>query len=568
MAEIDFLPDKRNIEELFVGADYYVIPRFQRPYSWDAANLDDFWRDVVYDNDIGYFIGPMVAWREAESSIRRLVDGQQRVTTIAIMFAALRDKLRSLHEDKLASGIHRYLEKPDRNNELRFTLQTEVESRFLSQAIFKEVPEAKIAPRGEEEEALSKALQAIRSRIDDEADRRNDAVEWLTSLRDKLLGLRVIWIEHGNEDDAYVIFETLNSRGKDLEVVDLLKNLLLNKIRGTSNSAADVARSDWDRMRDQFEIGDEKKRINPNRFLLHWWLSQENYVAERKLFPAMKKQIKSKTAAQNRMKSLTRDAPLYRTLVEPKTRSWPLEEIKAKQSLEALAMFGITQPAPLLLSLLRSRESSPKLKARHFTSTLQVIERFHFLHTIVTQLRSSGGVSEMYAKAARELNSAKDDASERARVLNEIKTKLIERQPDKDQFVISFTERFFYSNEYTRESKLVRYVLQRFLTHHSPSTRTNRLTIEHILPQSAIATSESFETVAGIGNLLLVSEDVNSKLGEKEFSLKKPILEADGLNYDIGGVLDKNDWNAETIAARAELMAEEAYDQIWRLPID
>lgn len=68
---------------LFVGADYYVIPRFQRPYSWDAANLDDFWRDVVYDNSVGYFIGPMVAWRDAESPVRRLVDGQQRVTTIA-----------------------------------------------------------------------------------------------------------------------------------------------------------------------------------------------------------------------------------------------------------------------------------------------------------------------------------------------------------------------------------------------------------------------------------------------------------------------------------------------------
>lgn len=74
MPEIDFQPEKRTIEDLFVGADYYVIPRFQRPYSWDATNLDDFWRDVVYDNDYGYFIGPMVAWRDPESPIRRLVE--------------------------------------------------------------------------------------------------------------------------------------------------------------------------------------------------------------------------------------------------------------------------------------------------------------------------------------------------------------------------------------------------------------------------------------------------------------------------------------------------------------
>lgn len=52
-----------------MGPDYFLIPRFQRPYSWDRDNLDDFWRDVVYDNKPGYFIGPMVAWRDPLSSV-------------------------------------------------------------------------------------------------------------------------------------------------------------------------------------------------------------------------------------------------------------------------------------------------------------------------------------------------------------------------------------------------------------------------------------------------------------------------------------------------------------------
>lgn len=567
MPEIDFLPDKRTIEELFVGADYYVIPRFQRPYSWDAANLDDFWRDVVYDNEIGYFIGPMVAWRDKESSIRRLVDGQQRVTTIAIMFAVLRDKFNELGESNLASGIHRYLEKADRNNERKFTLQTEAESKYLSQAIFKSPPESDLAPQGEEEAALYKALQAIRARITEETDKRQNPTSWLIQLRDKLLGLRVIWVEHGNEDDAYVIFETLNSRGKDLAVVDLLKNLLLNKIRGTGNSAADSARSEWEKMRNQFELDDEKKRINPNRFLLHWWLSQESYVAERKLFPEIKKKIKSKSDAQTRLKSLNNDAPLYRILVEPESSTWPIEEANAKRSLEALTTFGITQPAPLLLSLLRSRTSKPKLKAKQFLSTLQVIERFHFQHTVVAQLRSSGGVSEMYAKAARELHAAGHVTEERVRVLSEIRSKLIERQPDREQFILSFMERFYYSNDYTRESKLVRYVLKNFLSYYSPATSTNRLTIEHILPQRANGVDESFEIIAGIGNLLLVNESVNSKLGHKPFEQKRSILENEGSAYDIGGVLGEREWTAESIKHRAELLAQVAYDHVWKLPL-
>lgn len=567
MPEIDFQPDKRNIEDLFVGPDYYVIPRFQRPYSWDASNLDDFWRDVLYDNDIGYFIGPMVAWRDPSSSIRRLVDGQQRVTTIAIMFAVLRDQFKSLGENNLANGIHRYLEKADRDNERKFTLQAEVDSKYLSQAILKDPPDIDVAPEGEEEQALSRALDAIRRRISDEVEIRQDPLGWLKDLRDRLLGLRVIWIEHSIEDDAYVIFETLNSRGKDLEVVDLLKNLLLSKLRSNGNVAADSARAKWEEMRNALESSETKARINPNRFILHWWLSQEEYVAERKLFLAVKKKVKSRQNANSRLDSLARDARYYRAAVEPQSRKWPHEERFAERSLAALAEFGIVQPAPLLLSLIRARNSQPKLKASHFNKTIQTVERFHFQHTVVSQLRSSGGVSEMYAKAARELTRAGDERSRRAEVLGDIQRKLHERQPDREQFILAFVERFYFTNEYTKDSRLVRYVLRSFLQDSQPSTGTDNLTIEHIMPQSRIRAGESREVVGSIGNLLLVSEEVNGKLGEKSFAEKRNILSVDGLNYDVGGVLDRESWDHDAISDRTRMLAERAYDRVWRLPL-
>ena len=258
MTVIDFQPEKRTIEELFVGADYYIIPRFQRPYSWESSNLDDFWRDVIFDNDIGYFIGPMVAWREPNKPIRRVVDGQQRLTTISILFAVLRDQFFELGETKLAEGVHRYLEKANRNNENQFTLQTEVSSPFLSQAIFKKPPDDTVKPTTEEEVALSRAHDEIRRRVKEEVGKRKSPLKWLRDLRDRLLGLRVIWIEHSDENDAYVLFETLNSRGKDLEVVDLLKNHLLSRLRGTGNPASDSWRTKWDRMRNQLEATDSR----------------------------------------------------------------------------------------------------------------------------------------------------------------------------------------------------------------------------------------------------------------------------------------------------------------------
>jgi hypothetical protein len=565
LAGIDFEPDKRTIEDLFIGADYYVIPRFQRPYSWDAANLDDFWRDVVYDNEIGYFIGPMVAWREPGSPIRRIVDGQQRITTIAIMFAVLRDRFSEIGEKNLADGVHRYLEKADRNNELRFTLQTEVDSPFMAQAIFKSPPDITVMPSSEEEVALSKALDAITRRVKEEVIKRSKPTKWLLDLRDRLLGLRVIWIEHSNEDDAYVIFETLNTRGKDLEVVDLLKNHLLNRLRGTGNTAADTARTAWDKMRNELEASETRKRIDPNRFVLHWWLSQEDYVAERKLFPAVKKKVKTKSAAKTRLDSLARDASLYRAAIEPASRAWPIEEDQARQSLAALATFGVIQPAPLLLSLMRARVAETKLSAAQFRNTLKIIERFHFQHTIVSQLRSSGGVSEMYAKAARELYAADDDQQVRANVLNDIRQKLIDRKPDREQFILAFEERFYLTNEVTRDSKLVRYVLEYFLRDSFPATNTQNLTIEHILPQKEIASGQTVDVVGAIGNLLLVNESVNTKLEDKEFPAKRAILQNEAKQYDIGGVLDATEWTAETIQARTAMLATRAYDKIWKL---
>ena len=565
MPEIDFQPDKRTIEDLFLGAEYYVIPRFQRPYSWESSNLDDFWRDVVFDNEVGYFIGPMVAWRDDDSSIRRLVDGQQRMTTVAIMFAVIRNHLTELGETKLAQGVHRYLEKYNRDNEPAYTLQPEVPAPYLNQVIFKQEPDDSVTPSTEEERALSSAANQLQKLIGEEVQKRQDPLKWLLELRNRLLGLRVIWVEHGNEDDAYIIFETLNSRGKDLEVVDLLKNLLLNRLRGNGNAAADAARSKWDGMRNQLEASESRRRIDANAFILHWWLSQEEYVGQRKLFRTIKTKVKSKPAATVRLKSLKHDGPLYRAVIEPASRSWPMEEDQAKRSLSAIALFGVVQPAPLLLSLMRARTAQPKLKAAQFNNTLRTIERYHFQNTVVSQLSSSGGVSAMYAKAARDLHRVDGDPQESAHVLTDIRTKLESRAPERDQFILAFMERFFFTNEVSRDSKLVRYVLENFLRTANPTTGLESLTIEHIMSQDKIGNGEDFETVAVIGNLILVSEPVNTKLGNKAFPAKKAILAAEGKPYDIGGVLDQASWTAGEIEARTLLLAARAYDDVWKL---
>jgi uncharacterized protein with ParB-like and HNH nuclease domain len=85
-------------------AAYYRIPRFQRPYSWDRSNVDDFWTDLT-ENKVGYFIGSMVLYKRSQrAEWRGLVDGQQRMTTISMLLAALRDKLEELGDEARRRG--------------------------------------------------------------------------------------------------------------------------------------------------------------------------------------------------------------------------------------------------------------------------------------------------------------------------------------------------------------------------------------------------------------------------------------------------------------------------------
>jgi uncharacterized protein with ParB-like and HNH nuclease domain len=72
---------------------FYRIPRFQRPYSWDRENIEDFWNDVVINSDADYFIGSMVVFKPPQADTASVVDGQQRLTTITMILAALRNAL-------------------------------------------------------------------------------------------------------------------------------------------------------------------------------------------------------------------------------------------------------------------------------------------------------------------------------------------------------------------------------------------------------------------------------------------------------------------------------------------
>ncbi len=561
MPKITFQPTLRDVKAVLTE-HYFVIPRFQRPYSWNAENIDEFWRDVIDENDLGYFIGPMVAYPEA--SRLAMVDGQQRLTTIMLAISAVRDALHEIGAHRLVAGIEKYIERPDDDDISHYVLESTTAQAFLQHQFLKREPRPRSEASSDEERALRHAAQDLRARIGDELESldvthpdgadSSQAARRLKEIRDRLLALQLVWITIDNEDDAYSVFETLNSRGKDLEVIDLLKNQLLRVVRA-ENGDLDLARAGWMNMRETLEAAS----ANPNKFVLHWWLSAHDYTAERKLFKAIRSWLKD-TEPQTALADLQADAALYKKIAAPDTVQWPREQIPIRNSLRALNIFGVRQPRPLLLSLLRAYANG-KVSLKVVKSALGAVESYHFATTAVAGVSSTGGISQLYASHARKIACAKSNAAVSQQVRALVK-KLQSSMTSRETFLNEFGLALYYSSAHADRKKLVQYTLSRLARAMKPNMPLDdeRCNIEHLEPQSA-----GSAWAEHVGNLLWIDEGLNGKLGHLPFSQKLPILKEYASQYDLTHIEDVSTWDEDAARARAAYLAAWAYDKVWRV---
>ncbi len=554
-----------EIRDLFAGS-YFHIPRFQRPYSWPRENVQDFWDDVVGVQSDDYFLGSMVVYKDKPQRFG-VVDGQQRLTTIIVFLAALRNALRSNGHEELARGVQRMIERENIDNKPEYTLATETSFPFFQEHVQKwgrpELPPKKIS----EEVALvdaynlltqnmSETLSAIDSDPSIPMQAKDERkLKKLLSIRDAVLGLKVIVVTLENEDDAYVIFETLNTRGKNLALADLVKNHLAKHNR-TANANVDQFKIKWQNLVSLLE--GSKADLEVDTFIHHFWLSRYPFLPARSVFRTLRKKVGERDASLF-LDNLSNDAVLYRAIHDPLPESWTKQETQIATSVAGLRLFKVSQHSPCLLALTRAYKAG-RIKYGKFQSVVAAIENFHFLFTAVTSQRSSGGIYTMYATAGRRMEEAKD-AKEVQDVLNDLVQKLRAKRPSMDEFALHFTE-LIYTERMSKQRNLARYVLGRFAAadHQAVITDTQNMTIEHLASQSAM---KGQDKVCGqMGNLLLIPSALNERLRNRPFSDKVQILQ------DAGVVLSDDlkrasDWGPDQIASRTKRMAEAAYELHW-----
>ena len=151
-------------------------------------------------------------------------------------------------------------------------------------------------------------------------------------------------------------------------------------------------------------------------------------------------------------------------------------------------------------------------------------------------------------------------------VIKELKTKLRERIPSLEEVKALFPD-MIYTESLTKHRNLIKYVLAGF-DKRVPSGVTadvDAMTIEHLVSQSLIGTGDFSDKVVGqLGNLVMVSSEMNSKLSNKLFADKKRILLEAGYKLPPK-IAAAEDWTANDIKARTLDMAIEAYEKVWKI---
>jgi hypothetical protein len=217
----------KEVRKIF--SDSYVIPDFQRPYSWEREQCETLWDDIVSfhttstDNEERYFLGNIVV-NQADNGQWSVVDGQQRLTTLLLLIKAL---YKSAGTYSALESCLRILDK--RTNKLTEELRVKSEvladdSANLRKIIFDTIGDDDSSKLAVNFRYFAGAIDEWRKATDNSAD---SLVKLIDTFLDKIV---LLPIECGSGDDALTIFQTINNRGMLLTDADIFKAELYHSV--------------------------------------------------------------------------------------------------------------------------------------------------------------------------------------------------------------------------------------------------------------------------------------------------------------------------------------------------
>lgn len=536
-----------------IKSSRFLIPIYQRPYSWTDAQIEDLYRDVadaIAPPIQDYFLGTIVTTRNEDNRLT-IIDGQQRLVTVSVLIASIRDYFMLDGQTERAQDIEReYLFKRDiRTQELTPHILLTAEDRdFFVQTVAMAPPPSpalrSAVPASPAQVRLQRATEIAANFINSLTrttqkgdDRLLDLIDFLTE-KAKLVAVSV-----GSESSAFVIFEVLNDRGLDLSITDLLKNFIFR----TAGDRVEEAQSAWAQMTTIItEVTSEPDLKN---FIRHHWVATHGMTRERELYDAIKKVVKNKASAVEFAKSLAKAAPVYAGLGNPASDIWDDYDVAVKQSIEVLSQLGVTQLRPLLLALFQ------RFKSDEVTKVLPMMVAWT-VRFLICGSGGSGTLEAAYADRAQEVSAGKVSTDQG---LWEAMKGIV---PDDVTFKDKFTKAT------VSNANLAKYYL-RVLEQQSKSTDEEtivnpdpgKVNLEHIMPRNPLGGWEHIPVeqysalVKRLGNLTLLARRLNSKAANADFAEKKKHFAKSAIKI-TQHLCDIPEWTERQIEARQDKLAD------------
>src|SRR5450755_548350 len=553
-----------NLLKILQGVKQFIIPIYQRTYRWELADCQQFWNDVVAvalnDGVPSHFIGSIVyvgngAFQAASIVQLLLIDGQQRLTTLFLLLAALGEALAEAGDEaqgKITKQYIRntYLFNSDEKGEQRYKLLlTQSDHETLIRILEGEdEPDAASVYIKQNYEFFKKQL-------------RQSGIDPLT-LYKGIGKLTVVDISLEPRDNPQLIFEGLNSTGVALSQADLIRNYVLMGL--DSQEQDQLYRSYWYPMEQRF--GHAQNDALFNRFMRDY-LTIKSKTGEiptiDRVYAVFKSYQQSNSAIP--MRELVADIYHYaRHFADIAFAQDKDNEIN--QLFSALNTLQVYVAYPFLLEVYEDYKQG-RLVRQDFIAILKLVESYVFRRAVCGLPTNS--LNKIFATLAREIDREHYLASVEAAFLAKSATG---RFPTDEEFRAEFVVKDMY-NFRSRN-----YLLNRLENYrHKERVTIEEYTIEHIMPQNERLSKKwrdelgaDWRTVHAqylhsIGNLTLTG--YNSELSDRPFQDKRDTK--DGFKDTpirlSKGLAKLEHWNAEEIQKRARVLADTAL-KIWPAP--
>ena len=539
-----------SVRAIFAPGEQLQMPPYQRSYSWEAREANELLGDLIDSVETGtpHFVGAIVLINGAENGVLEIVDGQQRLTTLTILLAVLRD----LEPDRARAAMLHALIADDARPMLgeganwRLTLN-HMDGPFFRDAI--QTPGAtrnldKEPGESESQQRMVRNAAAFMKRLSTMSDEDRRALADVVMNRCALVRVVV-----GEKEQGFKVFRVLNTRGKEPDAHDIIKTELFQRARFTDKEASSYAER-W---------SEHEAALGGSAFddLLRQIRSIYDRSGRGELISAFPKAVLSKVDPRTFLEEvLPRYVEAYRLITTGEVQDGPNAKIVSDKLNQMRALDQSSWRAPALKFLVERGVDDPQ--APDFFTRL---ERLSFVIMLVVTDRDQR--NKRFNKVMEAITND--------RVLFAKNGPLSVDRSDAKKARERMLGRFATFAQRRAMALRLNAALENGVTIPPESDAT----VEHVLPRNIHEDSHWLtvwpdpakrrEQCDTLGNFVLLTHKVNQKADRQDFRAKKEVYFNGGGSMDFALTRDLQDqdaWTADVVRKRTEMLVE-ILCQVW-----